>query len=102
LELQNKQKEGLKMSSIRVKTTYQTMGDYGSMDQHELMCIHNNSCDIVTFYSDGECLFSVEDTESNNLWDALQRLWLPYKTEWFGDLEDNVEYMSKEDLEKIK
>ena len=90
------------MSSLRVKTTYNLLGDYGSTEIHELACVHNNSCDIVSFYSDGECILTVEDTEKNNLYEAIQRLYSPFKDKWFGDLKDNVEYLSSEEYNKLK
>lgn len=68
------------MSHIRVKTKYQTEGAYGSIEERVLYADHNNSCDIVTFYDqDGNWLLSVEDTMDNNLLDAINRLYAPYK-----------------------
>ena len=28
----------------------------------------------------------------NDLWDAMNRLWFPFKDKWFGELKDGVEY----------
>ena len=82
------------MSRHRVKTEYVTQGAYGSLDKNILYAEHNNSCDIVTFYEeDGTILFCVEDTEKNNLFDAIQRLYAPFNKD--GKLINNVEYYSE-------
>ena len=82
------------MSRYRVKTEYVTQGAYGSLDKNILYAEHNNSCDIVTFYEeDGTVLFCVEDTERNNLFDAIQRLYTPFNKD--GKLIENVEYYSE-------
>ena len=82
------------MSKHRVKTEYMTQGVYGSTEKNILYAEHNNSCDIITFYEeDGTVLFCVEDTERNNLFDAIQRLYTPFNKD--GKLIDNVEYYSE-------
>ena len=82
------------MSRHRVKTEYVTQGSYGSLDKNILYAEHNNSCDIVTFYEeDGTVLFCVEDTERNNLFDAIQRLYAPFNKDC--KLIENVEYYSE-------
>lgn len=82
------------MSRYRVKTEYVTMGAYGSYDKHILYAEHNNSCDIITFREeDGTILFCVEDTEKNNLFDAIERLYAPFNKD--GSLIENVEYYSE-------
>ena len=82
------------MSRYRVKTEYITQGAYGSSEKNILYAEHNNSCDIITFYEeDGTVLFCVEDTERNNLFDAIQRLYSPFNKD--GKLIENVEYYSE-------
>lgn len=87
------------MSKYRVKTEYLTIGAYGSSEKHTLYATHNNSCDIITFYEeDGSILFCVENTEKNNLFDAIQRLYAPFNKN--GELIENVEYYSNIDNER--
>lgn len=33
-----------------------------------------------------------EWSNGNDLWDAMNRLWFPYKGKWGEELKDNVEY----------
>lgn len=83
------------MSHTRVKTTYSEMGAYGSTKTVELYCHHNHGCDCVTFHhKDGSVPhMAFEEWESgNNLWDAMNRLWFPFKDKWNGELKDGVEY----------
>jgi len=83
------------MSHTRVKTTYSIEGAYGSTEIVELYCHHNHSSDFVTFYwENGEVVNMVfQEWESgNDLWDAMNRLWFPFKNEWGKELKDNVEY----------
>lgn len=83
------------MSSTRVKTTYSTEGPYGSTETQELYCKHSHSADSVTFYdSKGDIqgmMFSSWD-RGNDLWDAMNRLWFPFKDKWGGELKEGVEY----------
>lgn len=83
------------MSHTRVKTTYSTEGAYGSTEEHTLYCHHNHSCDVVVFYDDkGEVhdmVFESWET-GNSLWDAMNRLWFPFKEKWNGELKEKVEY----------
>lgn len=82
------------MSHIRVKTKYLVEGSYGAREERTLYAHHNLSCDIVTFYDeDGTYMFHVEDTEKNNLYDAIKRLWAPEGVE-------GVEYMTPEESKK--
>lgn len=71
-------------------------GSYGSTEKVELYCHHIHSCDCVTFYNaDGQVAdMSFCDWSSNNndKWDAMQRLWYPFKDTWNGELKDGVEY----------
>ncbi len=84
------------MSHLKVKTTYNTLGTYGSTETNTLYCHHNQSCDMVLFYDDpkGEQLtkmvFASEFT-GNDLWDAMNRLWFPYEDVWGGQLKEGVE-----------
>jgi hypothetical protein len=82
------------MSHTRVKTTYSVQGAFASTEVVELYCHHNHSSDFTTFYwDDGTTVNMVfEKWESgNDLWDAVNRLWFPFKEEWGGELKDNVE-----------
>jgi hypothetical protein len=83
------------MSHTRVKTTYSVQGAYASTETIDLYCHHNHSADFVTFYwKDGNVVNMVfEEWEAgNNLWDAMQRLWFPFKDKWNEELKDKVEY----------
>ena len=88
------------MSHLRVKTTYEVEGAYGSTETRELYCHHNHSCDCVTFHGkNGEVesmAFCDWSTNNNDLWDAMNRLWLPFKKDWGGELKEGVEYYYKE------
>lgn len=93
------------MSHTRVKTTFETMGNYGSTDTVEMFCHHNHSCDITTFfYKDGSVVdMCFEDWSSGkDKWDAVQKLWSPFKDEWNGDLLDGVEYYSTSEFDEFK
>lgn len=86
------------MSHTRVKTTYSVEGAYGSTETKTLYCHHNHSCDYTTFYDeDGDVTtMNFGEWESgNDLWDAMERLWFPFKGEWGKELKDNVEYYHK-------
>lgn len=88
------------MSHVRVKTEYQVEGVYGSTEKKTLYAHHNNSCDVVTFFAeDGTYLFSVEDTINNNLMDAINRLYAPYKNA-AGELNNDVQFMDVDDMSK--
>lgn len=88
------------MSHIRVKTKYNTEGDYGSIEEKTVYAHHNLSADYVTFYDeDGRVILSVPDTLDNNLLDAINRLYLPFKKEYSRELEEGVEYYYKEEFE---
>lgn len=86
------------MSRTKVKTTYSVMGDFGSTETAELYCIHNHSNDFTTFHhEDGSYVSMVfqEWKSGDDLWDAVQRLWRPFKGEWGKELKDGVEYFGK-------
>jgi hypothetical protein len=90
------------MSRHLVKTEFTEMGSYGSRDKQVLYAEHNNSCDIVSFYygEKMEYLFSVEDTEQNNLMDAIKRLYAPFEKN--QELVANVEHWTPEEKVKFK
>ena len=88
------------MSHYRLKTTYQTQGCYGSTETHTLYANHNECADLVTFYDeDGEIMFTVEDTINNNLFDAIKRLFIPFKDNG-QSLLPLVEQMDADDRKK--
>jgi len=94
------------MSKTNVKTTYSVEGVYASTETKTLYCQHNNSIDITTFYDeDGDTqimCFSEWET-GNDLWDAMNRLWFPYKGEWGrSELKDGVELYNKAPWEADK
>jgi len=83
------------MSHTRVKTTYSAEGSWGGTDNKVLYCHHNHSCDCTTFYDERgnvERMAFCEWETNNDLWDAMQRLWYPFKDKWHGELKDGVEY----------
>jgi len=90
------------MSHLRVKTSYNTEGTYGSTDKKIIYCHHNNSADYVTFYNEeGEILLVVPDTIDNNILDAINRLYVPVNND--GDkqkLKEGIEHMTTEDMLK--
>jgi len=87
------------MSHTKVKTTYNVPGNYGSTEKVELYCHHNHSYNTTTFYNkDGsvtEMSFESWDKD-NDLWDAMERLWFPFKEVWGEELKDKVEYYYNE------
>lgn len=88
------------MSHDRLKTTYKTQGAYGSTETHTLYAKHNHCSDLVSFYyEDGELIFTVEDTMQNNLFDAIERLYMPFRGEG-NVLDPMVERMTEEDNKK--
>lgn len=86
------------MSHTKVKTTYAIQGNYGSTEIVNLYCHHNHSNDTTTFYNeDGSItnmLFNKWETD-NDLWDAMNRLWFPFKEKWNGELKNKVEYYNQ-------
>lgn len=83
------------MSHTRVKTSYEEEGSFGGTEVKTLYCHHNHSCDYVTFYDGrGEVMdmsFCSWST-GNDLWDAVNRLWYPFKDKWGEELKDGVTY----------
>jgi hypothetical protein len=83
------------MSKTRVKTTYAEEGAYGSTEYKTLYCFHNHSCDYTTFYNEDGSIVEMcfgEWESGNDLYDAVERLWFPFKDEWGGELKDDVQY----------
>ncbi len=88
------------MSSYRIKTKYNTEGYYGSVEENYVYAVHNNTVDIVTFYDEkGEWIMSIPDTMDNNLLDAINRLYCGRDRD--GNLREDVERVTKEDIEKL-
>lgn len=64
------------MSHYRLKTTYNEEGPYGTTEEKILFVEHNLSTDRVSFFhEDGSLIFSVPDTISNNILDAINKLY---------------------------
>lgn len=84
------------MSHLRVKTTYNESGNYGSTKVKTLYAHHNLSGDVISFYDEtGECILVVEDIIENNLLDAINRIYFPHTLD--RTLEEKIEYMNQED-----
>ncbi len=84
------------MSHTRVKTKYYTMGAYGSVDEKILYADLDNSCDMITYYDEqGRIILVVEDTQDNNILDAINRLYAPFRD---NKLDDNIEYASRDEM----
>ena len=86
------------MSHTRVKTTFEQEGNYGSTEVVEIYCHYNHSCDITMFhYKDGSIVEMTFQSwaSGKDKWDAIQRLWFPFKEEWNGELLEGVEYYGK-------
>lgn len=82
------------MSHIRIKTTYQESDGRGLAIAKTIYADHNLSCDVITIYdSEGDVIFSFEDTEPNNLFDAIKRLVFPFKEN--RELADGVDYCNE-------
>jgi len=89
------------MSSIYVKTKYNTEGPWGSVDEKTIYAHHHLTCDIVSFYDeDGDFIMSVPDTLDNNMLDAINRLYRIYDSD--NILADGVEYLSMDEYNKLK
>lgn len=83
------------MSHTRVKTTYKAEGTYGSTETETLYCHHNHSNDMTIFYDkrgDVQSMCFDEVVSGDDLWDAMERLWDPFKEEWGKELKDGVEH----------
>lgn len=85
------------MSHTRLKTTYSEEGAYGSTEIVELYCHHNHSADYTSFYDKNGVSVRMNFNEwvtGDDLWDAMNRLWWPYKGDVWGEgeLKDKVEH----------
>jgi hypothetical protein len=88
------------MSHTKVKTQYKEQGAYASTETRTLYCHHNHSCDTTTFYDEHGRVASMhfgEWVSGNDIWDAMNRLWFPFKDEWHGELLDGVSYWTTDD-----
>jgi len=86
------------MSKTRVKTTYEVMGAYGSTEVKSLYCFHNHSSDTTVFYDEDGSVSDMcfeEWSSGKDKFDAVERLWYPYKGDWGGELKEGVEYWYK-------
>ena len=86
------------MSHTRVRTTYSVEGNYGSTETKTLYCHHNHGNDSTVFYDEDGSITEMcfdEWERGNDLWDAMNRLWFPFKEKWHGELKDGVEYYYK-------
>ena len=86
------------MSTTRVKTTYEVMGDYATADTRHLYCDHHHGSDTVTFYDEDGSVSKMafeEFSAGKDKWDAIQKLWFPFKGKWGEELLDGVEYYQK-------
>ena len=89
------------MSHYRVKTKYNEEGAYGSVDEKVLYAHHNLSCDYVTFFDEnGNVIMTVPDTMDNNILDAINRLYMPFKKD--NILDEGIEFMNADDKAKIE
>lgn len=86
------------MSHTKVKTTYSVPGAYGSTETKILYCHHNHSSDFTVFFDEDGSemrMFFHSWKENDNLWDAMQRLWFPFKDKWGEELKEGVEYYTE-------
>jgi hypothetical protein len=89
------------MSHYRLKTTYEVEGAYGSREKKILYAHINNVCDITSFYDeDGTYMFSVEDTEKNNLFHAIERLLYAWNEDG-RELREGVQHLKPEEFKFI-
>lgn len=91
------------MSHTRVKTTFEQSGSYGGTEVIEIYCHHFHSTDTVDFYyKDGTVVDMTFEcwSKGRDKWDAIQKLWFPFKDEWNGELLDGVEYYREAPWEK--
>lgn len=87
------------MSSYTLKTKYNTEGAFGSIEEQTLYAHHNLSCDSVMFHDElGKIIFTVPDTIDNNILDAINRLYAPFKDKNFVE---GVESMNEEERKKL-
>lgn len=83
------------MSSTKVMTIFHEMGGYGSTEVHKLYCEHHHGSDTVTFFEEDGSVATMafmDWSSGMDKWDAMNKLWFPFKDEWGGELLDDVEY----------
>lgn len=89
------------MSGYIVKTTYNVEGTYGQTEVKTLYCKHYNGCDQVCYYDEqGGCLFCVDDTLDNNMFDAIIKLYSPQK-QHSAELEAGISYVNNEERKEL-
>jgi hypothetical protein len=86
------------MSHYYLKTKWREVCyPYGNVEEHVLYAHHNLSCDTVTIYDGkGQYIIDYNDTDDNNLFDAMKRLDRPWQRSQV--LEEGVDYMTPEEL----
>lgn len=90
------------MSHIKLKTKYNTEGNYGIIEEHTVYADHNLCNDYVTFYDHtGNIIMTIPDTIDNNLLDAINKLYSPFK-ENSKEYIDGIEIMTHDDYNKFK
>lgn len=88
------------MSHYKLKTKYNTDGAYGVNEEKTIYAHHNLCNDYVTFYDEnGGFIMAIPDTIDNNILDAINRLYLPFK-DINQNFVDGVEKMTEEDSNK--
>lgn len=89
------------MSHLRLKTKYYVEGAYGTTEERILYAHHNLTSDYVTYYDeDGEYLFTIPNTISCNMLDAINLLYNP--TTLNGEYVDGIEIMNSDECKKCK
>ena len=86
------------MSHTKVSTEYDVEGIYGSTEKRMLYCHHSNVSNTVVFYDEDGSVTRMafgEWSNGNDLWDAMNRLWFPFKDKWGGELKDGVKYYNE-------
>ena len=87
------------MSRTCYKTTYNETGPYYSTLKKTMYVEHCHSSDTVSFYDEeGRMLLCVEDTVENNMLDAINRLYGPFKKNDGEELKEGVEKIFKKDI----
>lgn len=86
------------MSHYKLKTKFNTEAEYGLIKEEVVYAHHNLSTDYVSFYDEhGRFIMTIPDTIDNNLLDAINRLYKPFKDNHNDLYLDGVEPMSHED-----
>jgi hypothetical protein len=89
------------MSHSYYKVKYNTEGDYGSINEEYLYADHNASSDYVIIYDNaGDIILVIPDTMDNNILDAINKIYAPYKIDKNKCVE-GVEKISSDELKNI-